>query len=103
MESTTYPMTLKSFFLTLLLLTTGGSLFAQGIQNVKGTYGCGSPQSSNVPGDIGSRYIDQCAVSSGEVDRHRFIVTPVLLPPKTKAIEYARVLANSGAISALAH
>lgn len=30
----------------------------QGIQNIKGTYGSGTRQSSLVPGDIGSRYID---------------------------------------------
>lgn len=33
----------------------------QGTQNVKGSYGCGSPTASNVVGDVGSRYIDTCA------------------------------------------
>lgn len=51
----------KLLFLITFLAMAGGSLSAQGTQNVKGAYGCGSPASSNVVGDVGSRYIDQCA------------------------------------------
>lgn len=59
-------MKTKLLSLVIFLLATGGSLFGQGIQNVKGTYGCGTPASSNVIGDIGSRYMDICASPAAE-------------------------------------
>ena len=82
---------MRKLALLILALVCPLAVFAQGSQNVKGTYGAGAPSSSNCPGDIGAQYVDTSA-------NQLYVITAISRTSSSTTCTWTQAGGSSGSV-----